>query len=222
MRKDVLINAAVVVSVLCTAIVTGLVVRRELFSGSVSHPKPVAIGAADWDRLEKSGLRTGPGSALLTVVEFVDFECPACAAFYRTLRRFQSAHSDEVAVVLQHFPLEMHENALHLARVVECAAHRGRLVPLQDSIFSRQAFMSRRSAVELGVVAGIGDTLEFRACVSDSAQTVRVDSGIAIGRRLGVTATPTVIIDGIQYRQLVDSALLSSALEKARKGARQR
>lgn len=218
--SNTILNAAVVASALCTMLVTGIVVRREVLARPGALSKPIEIEQAEWKSISTTGLRIGPREPVLTIVEFVDFECPACGAFYRTLRRFQSTHDQEVAVVLQHFPLDMHPNALRLAKSVECAAQRGVLEALQDSIFSRQPFMAQQAPGQLAAIVGIQDTADFVRCVADSVRTRGVAAGLTAAGRLGITATPTVIANGMRYRQLVDSALLSHALETARNRGR--
>lgn len=211
------VNAAVVVTAVCTLVVTSVVVRREFFPPEAAASRPLRLDPAEWDSVRLGGMRLGPPDAALTVVEFVDFECPACAAFHRVMREFRARNPQDVALVLQHRPLDMHPNAERLALVVECAAQAGRLEAMHDSIFASQSARVGLGPTALARIAGISDTVDFGRCVGDSTRTRGVARARALAQRMNINATPTVIANGLRYRQLVDTTVLRRALDAVRK-----
>jgi hypothetical protein len=98
-------HLAVWLCVGCAVIVTGLVLRREFTGdgvrigprGSIDYqPTPVE----NWEALVGGGRRVGSDSAIMTIVEFGDFQCPACKQFHeRVLSPLMAQHPDEVALV---------------------------------------------------------------------------------------------------------------------------
>src|SRR5687767_1376749 len=101
-RWESLLTATLVV---CAFITTGLVVHREFFAPSTSAAqiagqKPVFI--QDWKSRLGQGVQMGPVGAPVQLVEFVDFECPFCATFHKSLKTLRSRYPREVALSYIH------------------------------------------------------------------------------------------------------------------------
>jgi NhaA family Na+:H+ antiporter len=214
-RREALANIAVVATTVCTVVVTGIVVKREFAPGPDARFEPVEIAAKDWEAISNGGLRFGPPEAALTVVEFVDFECPGCAGFARTMKQFRQQNPDHVALVLQHLPLATHPNSRRLAKAVECADHAGTSERLIDSIFTRQMEVVAWSPGQLALLSGVLDTVAFAHCTTDSTRTRRVEGGIELADRLGIRATPTVVANGMRFRRIADTVALNRLLKEA-------
>ena len=136
----------------------------------------------------------GPADAPVTIVVFSDFQCPFCRAVAATLRRVETVYAGRVRVVFRDFPLGMHPDAPKAAEAARCAGDQGRFWAMHDALFSRAGV----TAADLRQHAGaIGLDLEqFAACLErgDHAAAWRADR--AAGQRLGVTATPTLFVNG--------------------------
>ena len=65
-----------------------------------------AVSELDWS--------IGPEDAILTIIEYADFQCPYCADASLSLIEYQKNHSDDVRLVYRHFPLSFHEKAVYL------------------------------------------------------------------------------------------------------------
>jgi protein-disulfide isomerase len=214
--RERIMAAATLTCGLCTLLITGLLVRREL----VADPgvdKPVKIDRRVWDTLLTGSLRLGPSDAALTIVEFVDFECPACAKFANTVAKLRKAYPNDFAVVFRHFPLDYHKHAMSLAIGAQCAGDQGRFEAFHDTVFASIRTIGSRSLPELGSAIGIPDTSTFGRCIStrDHQWAVVEDRERAV--KLGGTGTPTIVIDGKLMRQLVDSTMLDGLIRKARR-----
>jgi protein-disulfide isomerase len=82
---------------------------------------------------------SGPSDALVTIVEFSDFECPYCGRVQPTLRTVLSGAGSDVRIVFKHFPLSMHAHARPAAIAADCAHAQGRFWEFHDLVFDGQA-----------------------------------------------------------------------------------
>ena len=85
------LNVAVFCCSASALLVAGLTLRREL-RATPPAARDERLAPSEWTALLASGHRIGASNATLGIVEFGDFECPACAAFYRMARRFGEFH----------------------------------------------------------------------------------------------------------------------------------
>lgn len=215
-------NALTVLAVGCALVVTALVVKRELSADASLRPRSIRdyapIPVEEWGSLTTSGRRIGPDSALLTVVEFGDFECPACRQFHlRALEPTQRAHPDEVAVVFYHWPLPYHQSAYHAARMAECAAAQERFPEMVSVLYHWQDSLGHTTPTFFAAKAQVGDVPAFDACSAASDSLESVSAGIARALQLGGTGTPTLVVNGQLLRYVPDSAGLAAILRQARK-----
>src|SRR3989344_5767993 len=72
------------------------------------------------------------GSGALEVVEFSDFQCPACGAAYPQIKNIVAQYNDKVKFIYKHFPLPSHPFAFKAAEASECAADQGKFWEYHD------------------------------------------------------------------------------------------
>jgi hypothetical protein len=106
-----------------------------------------------------------------------------------------------------HYPLPQHEHALPGARAVECAQTAGQFEPFLDVLYEKQDSLGIKPWRSYALDTGIQDVLAFNECVADTMSVSRIDSGVAIGNRLRVAGTPTVLINGWMYSASVRTHL---------------
>ncbi len=162
----------------------------------------------------------GNDSAPVTMVEFADYECSACAAFQRdTFPLIERDYIDtgKVRYVFRDFPLEqIHPYADEAALAAACAEEQGRFWQFHEALFNISDRLSDPAIKALAPQFGLNDS-QFEECLSSGRylDKVRADyvDGINEG---GVTATPTFFIDGKRiiggqpyatFRQALDAAL---------------
>src|SRR5262249_9740944 len=92
-----------------------------------------------------------------------------------------------------------HSNARTAALAAEGAADQGRFEAYHDALFARQQDLGRRSWEEFARDAGLPDVWTFTRCLADKRYSSRVDRDVAIGKRIQISGTPTLIINGILY-----------------------
>ncbi len=146
----------------------------------------------------------GKTDASVTIVEFSDFQCPACAQAFADLRDLARSRSD-VRIVFRHFPLDskcngsmthaLHADACLAAAAAECAGQLGRFWEYHDLLFENQRTLDRDSLFRYAREVGL-DIPSFRTCLDDPATMDRVRADVEAGKRVGVESTPTLFING--------------------------
>ncbi len=135
------------------------------------------------------------------LVEFLDFECEACAAAYPFVEDLRAEYADTVTFVHRYFPLPGHPNSVTAAIAVEAAAQQGAYESMYQKMFETQTEWSHttedRSPVFRAYAEELGlDMAAYDAAVADPATRDRVELDVADGTALGVAGTPTFYLDG--------------------------
>ena len=207
------INVATVVMFLCVVFVTGMVIRRQFFEARpASGGFGLVVPVDGWDAVSSGGHRVGSADAPVTVVEFSDFQCPACREWATGARdMLRRRFPDEVALVFRHWPLERHDWAYEAARASECAAEQGFFEAVRATLFSQQDSIGRKSFRDFATEAGVPDVERFAACASESGPVEAIEADIEAVRGIRGRGTPTIVINGSYYPAIgSDSARLDS------------
>jgi protein-disulfide isomerase/uncharacterized membrane protein len=199
-------------------LMTGTLVSLLLVGGAIgSGPGARLVGG---DRLAPGGSpRLGNGS--VTVVEFADFQCPACAVVAPMLQ--QLATSDEVTLVYRHFPLtSIHANADAAARAAEASKLQGAFYAMGEALYASQSAWSDAPRPEAdahfaAVAARLGlDVDRWRADYGSAAVRQAVAADVGTATELGLNGTPTIFIDGSLYEGELSLTGLRQPLAAAR------
>lgn len=150
----------------------------------------------------KSGIRVataprlGRDDAPVIVVEFSDFQCPACGHAEPTVRELRAEFGDRVQLQWRNLPLvEMHPDAHLAAEAAMAAGAQGRFWEMHDRLFADQRHLDRASLERDAAAIGL-DLPRFRYDLDTHAFAAAVDADAALATRLGVTGTPTFFVDG--------------------------
>lgn len=219
-RNDNVARVGMIVAVLCALITTGLLVRRELFVRPASHANLDSTESLDdelWRRLVDSGRRIGPDTALFTIVEFGDFECPACRRFHESaLAPLMKSAPGEVALVYHHWPLPYHRYAMLGARIAECAAAQNQFAAMLETLYRFQDSLGQADARFFAAEARIDGVDRFLRCASGSESLDAVHLGSQFAESIGASGTPTLVINGELLRYVPDSLGLAALYSAAR------
>lgn len=140
------------------------------------------------------GRYSSTSQGAVEVVEFVDFECPGCRAFYWVLEELERKHSPDVRVSYRHFPLSIHPHAVRAAVAVECAARQGAFGEFQRLAFEYQDSVRSQAWSWLANRATVSDAALFSRCLESTDARAIVDYDAELGHRLGLDAAPTTFI----------------------------
>lgn len=200
-ESKVLIAIAAVITVAASAL---LIVNGT----SKEDEKP-----ADAGKLVRSdSIQTNP-KAKVTLVEFGDLQCPACAAAQSTVQEVKKQFGNKINFVWRHFPLAIHANAQVAANASEAANAEGKFFEYQDKLFKTQSAWSEvasANAIQLFVRYGSdlgvsGAAIEKAA--KDRQYESKIKQGLADGEALGVNSTPTFFLNGkrVETAQLLEA-----------------
>ncbi|MBF0569368.1 MAG: thioredoxin domain-containing protein [Candidatus Omnitrophica bacterium] len=142
----------------------------------------------------------GDSAAPIKVVEFTDFQCPACAKASEAVHDLANTYPSRIYIELKYFPLPMHAFANRAAMYAECAAQQGKFWPWHDVIFKSQSSWSKMSMVDpyfsqLAVSIGL-DGIRMAACVNSSLPQEKIKKDVMEGEGLHVNSTPTFFVNG--------------------------
>src|ERR1700681_1828362 len=142
---------------------------------------------------------TGPEDAPVTLVEYVDFECPYCGMAYLVVKSAQRALGKELRFVFRHFPLaEAHPHARLAAQAAEAAAAQGKFWEMHDVLFQHQDALEAEDIIGYAKSLGL-DMAQFARDLKDPKYTKRVRDDFRSGVRSGVNGTPTFFINGSRF-----------------------
>lgn len=138
----------------------------------------------------------GPASAPVTLIEYGDFECPACFQAYGALNIMFSHFGDQLRFAFRHFPLrEVHPHAELAAEAAEAAGAQGKFWPMYDLLFTSSQHLKEKHL--LGYAGQIGlDMARYQNEMKDHVYLQRVKEHMLSGRHFGVRSTPAFYVNG--------------------------
>lgn len=167
--------------------------------------KPFSVDAPKYRQL-------GPKDSKVLIVEFSDFECPACRYAEKPLKDLLALYEGKVRFVFKHFPLRMHPWARPAAIAAECAGRQGRFWQYHDRLYERQEEWSNEKADSFWISYAKDLKLDmpaWQSCRTDPALESMLESELKDGGNAWVGSTPTFFIDGKRFvgsRQLAERA----------------
>jgi protein-disulfide isomerase len=203
---------------LCAVAMVGMVGYRTFLAPIRTPAAPETRSAKeipDWVKYAKPGHRIGSEEAKVVIIEFADFECPACRSFeVSALAGVRAKYPDDVAIYYRHWPLSYHRFAYPAARAAECAAAAGRFTEMHDVLYRKQDSLGLKAFSSFAKEAGVTDIEEFDECNGVSTPVDRIEADIVAVGELGGQGTPTVIVAGRMLVSGFDSTAFLKLVEK--------
>ncbi|MDI3420249.1 DsbA family protein [Streptomyces luteolus] len=127
-----------------------------------------------------------------------ELQCPDCRSALDDVRALRARYGDRLELRLRHFPLEKHKHAFAAAQAAEEAAEQGQSWPYVEAVLARvEEFDRKGEALLIDVAREIGlDAEELDTALIDGRHILIVDADQAEGKAIGVTGTPTYVVDG--------------------------
>jgi protein-disulfide isomerase len=160
----------------------------------------------------------GNPAAAVTVVEFTDFQCPACAATQPTLDRIAAEYGARVRLVVRDYPLSQHADSHKAAEAAEAAREQGKYWEYIMLLYQNQSALQTDKLKEYATRVGL-DRAKFDAALDSGRFADSVRRDLLDGERAGVNGTPTVFVNGVRVERATYE-LLKAAIEAALKTAR--
>lgn len=205
-------------------VTVAIVVGAALFFGGKSAPSQTTKVNEDQSKMlvrENSHIK-GPKDAKVTLIEFGDFQCPACGMAHPVVSQLLKDYDGKIRFVFRQFPLPMHANGKTSAQAAEAAGEQGKFFEMYDALYENQKEWGEdknpmqffeKYAKNIGL-----DVEKFKKDVEAKKYEEFIQKEIADGNALGVSATPTFflnnekIIGGIGYDEL--KAKIEALLKK--------
>ena len=155
----------------------------------------------------------GEVNAPVTIVEFTDFQCPACAAMHPVLEEVLKSYGNKVRFVVRDFPLTQHENARKAAEAANAAHAQGKFFEYATLLFKNQKALEVASLKKYASDLGL-NRARFDAELDRGMYGAEVEKDLEDGEMYGVGSTPTIFINGVQLR-ILNPEGLREAIDRA-------
>lgn len=141
----------------------------------------------------------GPADAPVVLVEYGDYQCPACGGAEPLVKRLRQRFGDGLCLVFRNFPLsEMHPQALPAAIVAEVAARHGRFWEAHDVLYANQDVLGVELYEQIAQSLGISpDALD--EAMDGGPEARRIEADFEGGVRSGVNGTPCFFVNGRRF-----------------------
>lgn len=150
------------------------------------------IAANDWV--------AGNKDANVVLVEYSDFQCPACGAYHPLVKQLVGEMGNDFAFIYRHFPLQQHTHAKLAAYAAEAAGNQGKFWDMHAMIFEHQRDWSDADNARdtfIGYAESLGiDRSQFEKDMDSDTTKDKVASNYSTGVKLRVAGTPTFFLNG--------------------------
>jgi protein-disulfide isomerase len=180
-----------------TAIIVGLAGATWGMAKLASSPSDQtailtsAVSDSDWIK--------GNKDAKVVLVEYSDFQCPACAGYAPIVNEIVGEFGDKIAFVYRHFPLPYHQQADLAARTAESAGKQNKFWEMTDLLFTNQtAWADKNDAREkfISYAQSLGlDLNRFESDLDSAELKKEVENDYLSGAAI-VNSTPTFFLNG--------------------------
>ncbi|MEX0930672.1 MAG: thioredoxin domain-containing protein, partial [Candidatus Paceibacterota bacterium] len=188
-------------------IIVGVVII--LLGASIAYSQYVGKQADEGVSIEDKV--KGNPDAEIVLVEYSDFQCPACAQFYPYVKEILEEHGDSLRFEYRHFPLiNIHPHAVPAARAAEAAGQQGEFFAMHDKLFENQSAWSNSAAPtvhfeEYAEELGLDIDL-YKRHINSSLIASAIQDDFNEAREQGYSSTPTFLLNGeVMQFQTFDS-----------------
>jgi protein-disulfide isomerase len=140
----------------------------------------------------------GPSGARVTVVEFVDYECPHCRSAQALMKQVLDTYPRQVRLCFKHFPLSGHTNSRLAAEAATAAQKQGKFWPYSDKVWDNSDNLTPAVLEKIAKDVGL-DVTRWRGDMTSDEIKAAVTKDKSDGGALGINSTPTIYINGRKY-----------------------
>lgn len=191
--KNTWIIATFIIVLLVVLAISGVFNSTSNTSKDINKLNPINMNSL----IDDDSIKGDP-NAPITIIEFSDYECPFCQRFYlTTYQQIVENYIDtgKVNLVYRDFPLSFHQNAQKAAEAAECAGEQGKYYEMHDLLFEKGVEGGIDSFKNYASEIGLNQA-EFDECLDSGKMESEVKKDFADGQALGISGTPSFIING--------------------------
>lgn len=181
--------------------------NRNNSSSSPSTEQSAALTIKDDDWIK------GKKEAKVSIIEYSDYQCPACAYASTSLDEVFKAYPNDVAIAYRHFPLTQHQFALEAATASEVAGEAGKFWEMHEVLFGNQEKISHEEILNIAESLGF-NRIDFEQKMNDKKYKDAVYKDQMEGEDLKLDHTPTIYINGIEYSGNLDKDSIINEIKK--------
>lgn len=181
----------------------GILAGAVYFFGQSSSTNTLSSSTTVADQnilVREDSNKIGSPSAKVTLVEFADYQCPACAAAHPIIKKITDEYKDRILFVYRDFPLPQHTNAVPAAKAAEASGAQGKYWEMYDLLYKNQSqWEGSKNSTEIfsGYAKDLGlDADKFEKDSQSDGFADKIQRDKNDGRNLGVSATPTFFLNG--------------------------
>lgn len=168
----------------------------------------------------------GNPDAKVTLVEFGDYQCPACYAYYPVVKQVVEKYGDKILFQFRNFPLvQIHPNAMAAARAAEAAALQGKFWQMHDMLYQNQNNWSssqNASAIFEQYAQQLGLNMDqYKKDVNSAEVLATINADVKAAQALGATGTPVFVLNGKKIDSPGDLAGFEKVIDEALQQAQQ-
>ena len=143
----------------------------------------------------------GPENAKVTLIEYGDFQCPACKSYFPIVSQLKQTYADKIKFQFRHYPLvQIHPNAFLGSRAAEAAGKQNKFFEMHDVLYENQDTWSsgaNPTPILESYATQLGLNLEqFKADLNSPAVADVINADAKAAQALGATSTPTFVLNG--------------------------
>jgi len=206
-----------------TKLFAGIILATLVFVGGaiffLSKPEGPPKQTSETLLLGDNPPMTSTASGAVKLVEFGDYQCPACGAYHPMLVQVLEQFGDQVNFIFREFPLPQHTNAMITSQAAVAAGLQGKYWDMHNKLYDTQAEWAESTDMETvltGYAKDIGlDVEQFIKDLESSAVKDTVNAGLADGNAVGINSTPTFFLNGYKLQNPGSYEELAAKVEAA-------
>ena len=182
------------------ALAGGLALSKASPEDSSSPASVLSKPAVKPPAISDSDFVMGPKEAPVSLIEYLDFQCPACAQTFPATEAVVSKYSSNVRYAVRIFPLSQHKNTIPATKAAFAAGKQGKFFPMADKLFAKQSEWENLpdpAATFEGYAQDLGLNIDQYKIDRDSPETAaKITAAQAEAANLKLEQTPTYFVDG--------------------------
>ncbi len=159
------------------------------------QPDPKAVYKVPADKQPSKG----PADALVTIVEFSDYQCPFCKRVEPTVDEIMKTYGKDVRVLWRDNPLPFHDKAVPAAKAAKAAGEQGKFWEYHAKLFENQTALANENLEQYAKDLGL-NMPKWKAAFESDKFKESIDADQALARQLGASGTPSFFINGRSLR----------------------